>query len=346
MTVVDPETGEVVDDFSATLRASLMEKNHRLHPAADLLPKMTDEEYQSLKEDIRSKGLRQPIVVDSQGRILDGRHRQRACDELGITPTFQPYRGKDPIGFVLSLNLRRRHLSASQLAAVAAQAEEMYAAQARERMSKAGRSAAPGRPAEKGCATGHTLSGVGSRALAEAAEAVGASTRSAARAKRVMENDPKTFEQVKAGEITVKAAERQVAREAILNGHNPAIGPDKSQAAVAGRRERIAALAGKGYTSDQIAAEVGLAVGTVRATAKESGLTIVADKVVGKRTRIDPNRVVNETVIGLEGYVLGLDLVEVEQLDRQQVEQWATSLSNSLRSLNRLAKQLKEMARA
>ncbi len=57
----------------------------------------------------------------------------------------------------------------------------------------------------------------------------------------------------------------------------------------------------------------------------------------------DPNRIVEQTVIGLEGYVLGLALIEFERLDRARISAWSNSLCESLRSLNRLSRQLKEL---
>jgi ParB-like chromosome segregation protein Spo0J len=54
----------------------------------DLLPKLSEEEYESLKSSIRKNGLRflnkHPIIVNNQGVILDGYHRFKACQELGL----------------------------------------------------------------------------------------------------------------------------------------------------------------------------------------------------------------------------------------------------------------------
>ena len=50
------------------------------------------------------------------GFNLDGHHRARACAELGKDPFLKEYGGNYPAGYVLSSNLHRRHLSASQRA--------------------------------------------------------------------------------------------------------------------------------------------------------------------------------------------------------------------------------------
>jgi len=90
------------------------------HPAANILPQMNRADFEALKTDIVTNGLREGIVIyDDQ--ILDGRHRYRACLEAGIEPTFRQYKGDNPVGFVLSMNLHRRHLTSSERAMIAAQ---------------------------------------------------------------------------------------------------------------------------------------------------------------------------------------------------------------------------------
>jgi N6-adenosine-specific RNA methylase IME4 len=90
-----------------------------VHPAAAIFPRMSVEEFIGLKADIRARGLLEPVWV-YQNQILDGRHRVQACDEIGIAWSSREYTGDDPVGFVVALNLKRRHLNDSQRQMVAA----------------------------------------------------------------------------------------------------------------------------------------------------------------------------------------------------------------------------------
>jgi N6-adenosine-specific RNA methylase IME4 len=96
----------------------------RTHPHAEFLPAMSAEEYQSLAADIAANGLRVPIARDGRdGSIVDGRHRSRACKELGIEPAYEDLAfasDEEVLRYVVSLNLNRRHLNESQRALVAA----------------------------------------------------------------------------------------------------------------------------------------------------------------------------------------------------------------------------------
>ena len=49
-----------------------------------LMPELLDWEFDALKESIRQYGVLVPIVRDEVGLLIDGHHRSRACEELGI----------------------------------------------------------------------------------------------------------------------------------------------------------------------------------------------------------------------------------------------------------------------
>lgn len=91
----------------------------RFHPLAELFPLIEGADFDELVADVRAHGVRKPIWLYEE-KILDGRNRHRAAAEVGVPCPMRPYEGDDPVGFVISLNLKRRHLSESQRAMVAA----------------------------------------------------------------------------------------------------------------------------------------------------------------------------------------------------------------------------------
>jgi hypothetical protein len=106
-----------------------------IHPLANLLPRMTDAEYQATKTDVvaRGKFLRPAVTVD--GQILDGRHRQDISVETGIplpTEKLDRRAWPNPIDYVISA-AHGRNMTDSQKAAAAALIEEQIAAEAKKR---------------------------------------------------------------------------------------------------------------------------------------------------------------------------------------------------------------------
>lgn len=95
-------------------------KDLTFHEYANLFPMLDDGSLDELVEDIRTNGLMNPITL-YEGQVLDGRNRYTACLRAGV-----PVRGDelpsdvDPLKFVASQNLHRRHLDTSQRSMVAA----------------------------------------------------------------------------------------------------------------------------------------------------------------------------------------------------------------------------------
>ncbi|NIR31715.1 MAG: hypothetical protein GWN84_20860 [Gammaproteobacteria bacterium] len=124
-----------------------------VHEAAKLFPLMAGVEFEQLVEDIREKGLLEPIVLWKGGPkevLLDGRNRLRACEKAGVKPRFTHYKGDDPTGYVVSHNLHRRHLDESQRGMVGARLQEVLEAEGKKRhregVSRGGQTAGKGRP--------------------------------------------------------------------------------------------------------------------------------------------------------------------------------------------------------
>lgn len=98
--------------------------NGEVHPCAELLPLMAGDELQGLAADIAANGLLDPLLVDPEGRLLDGRNRLAACRIAGVEPRFERVE-QDALMLVIAKNVRRRQLTKSQLAIVAVQAWEV-----------------------------------------------------------------------------------------------------------------------------------------------------------------------------------------------------------------------------
>ena len=146
---------------------------------------LPDAELQSLANDIRDNGLETPIVT-LEGAILDGRNRHRACEIAGVSPRFEEYTGKDPMQFVISHNLHRRHLDESQRGMIAARLADM----------------ARGRPES------NSPIGLFTHTQSEAAALLNVGTSTVKRARAVLtKGEPELAEMVAAGKLSVAAAE-------------------------------------------------------------------------------------------------------------------------------------------
>ena len=115
-----------------------------VHPLAARFPKMSAKEFAELKESIATHGLFEPIVINSNGEILDGRHRHKALVELGLSIThvsipFDDVRQDKPLTeeqFIYESNIRRRHLTDDQRVMLAADFAPYFRQEAEERKSQ------------------------------------------------------------------------------------------------------------------------------------------------------------------------------------------------------------------
>lgn len=103
----------------------------QIHEAANIFP-MEDETIQELADDIAKNGLHCPVQL-LDGKVIDGRRRLAACAIAGVKPATEDIDTDDPVAYVLSINLHRRHLTPSQRAMVGARARECYDRAAKER---------------------------------------------------------------------------------------------------------------------------------------------------------------------------------------------------------------------
>ncbi len=104
-----------------------------IHPSAAIFPPMREAEFEALVADIREKGQLEAIWT-WQGQVIDGRHRVLACQRLGLKPKAREWDGQSSLlEFIVSANLRRRHLKENQRAMVAARMIPLFEEEALER---------------------------------------------------------------------------------------------------------------------------------------------------------------------------------------------------------------------
>ena len=175
-----------------------------VHPAAAIFPLLEAGDLRELADDIRKHGLIEPIVM-LDGKVLDGRNRLSACSIAGVSPRFVQWEGAgDPVDWVLSVNLRRRHLDTSQRAMVAARTLDYHRARAKERQQAAG--------GDRKSLSANLREPIQSnsdqrKAAEEAARTVNVSPRTVEHAAKVIEAGvPELVKAVEKGEIAVSAA--------------------------------------------------------------------------------------------------------------------------------------------
>ena len=86
-----------------------------LHPACEAWDDMSQEALTELADDIKKNGQIEPITMLGK-QLLDGRCRWTACNMIDVEPIIEQYDGDSPVLFVISKNLRRRHLNSTELA--------------------------------------------------------------------------------------------------------------------------------------------------------------------------------------------------------------------------------------
>lgn len=163
----------------------------KAHPYADLFPLMGDEELARLTQSIRENGQLHPIIVH-EGQILDGRNRYAACLELGIEPRVVEFEGADALRHAVALNADRRQMKEAPRAMVAARLANMESGNG---------------PAQRGGVQICTPA----ISLEDAAKMLGVSRRSAATARKIINEAPADVAaRVDAGKLTLNAAMKTI----------------------------------------------------------------------------------------------------------------------------------------
>ena len=102
----------------------------------EIIPPLTDDEFERLKNSIAEVGLYEPIVINTERVILDGHHRFKACKEAGVLPRFTIKSFDTKIAeeiYVIETNVIRRQLNQYQATILGLKLEDKYSIQAKER---------------------------------------------------------------------------------------------------------------------------------------------------------------------------------------------------------------------
>lgn len=167
------------------------------HPLADLFPLLDGAAFNELVADIKANGLKVPITTHG-GKIVDGRNRYRACLAADVDPHYRVWDGNGTLlGFVISMNLCRRHLDESQRAMVAAKIANVPQGVT---IAKVGRSQDVADQPHPEFVT-----------RAEAAKMMNVGEKLVATARRIRaKGDPSVVEAVESGKMAVTAAEQVI----------------------------------------------------------------------------------------------------------------------------------------
>lgn len=117
-----------------------------LHAITAAFPRLEAQPLAHVRESLRRVGLLVPIAT-YEGEVIDGRHREELCRELGIEPEYRDYTDCGALPDVVAgLNLLRRHLDTGARALAAAALAPYYRAQVN------GAKLPPGRTADRAAA--------------------------------------------------------------------------------------------------------------------------------------------------------------------------------------------------
>lgn len=82
-----------------------------------VMPPLSADEYDKLRDEITEHGVLVPVVKDQHGNILDGHHRMRIADEIGVKYRVDVIKVDDDRharSLARTYNLARRHLTREQ----------------------------------------------------------------------------------------------------------------------------------------------------------------------------------------------------------------------------------------
>lgn len=180
---------------------------------AQLVPPLKKEKHRALRASIERDGLWEPIIINTENVVLDGHHRFKICQELGVLPRFTVKRfnsKNQERKYVIETNLYRRQLNKIQLAELGVKLEPIYTEEAKDRQVKAGELFGRG----KNSLSSNELKLSEGQARDQAAQAVGLTPTTYHRAKTILEKGSEELKQnTKNGTVSITYAYKSINRK-------------------------------------------------------------------------------------------------------------------------------------
>ena len=176
------------------------------HAVSKVWGDMPSDELLALSLDIEANGQQEPVFVINNNEVVDGWHRFRACQmaQKPVQVKDLP-RDVDLFKFVVSKNLHRRHLTASQRACIAVEALPELEKRAKARQKAVG-GVNPGPLPEK---IPEALKG---DARDHAAEQFQVNPRYISDVKRIAAEEPELYDAIRTGDMSLPEAKREAKR--------------------------------------------------------------------------------------------------------------------------------------
>lgn len=206
----------------------------------NIYPEMQPDEFERLRTDIFTNGYdpKNPVWL-FEGEIIDGWNRYKACQALGITPTFRTFEGStlDALQFLVRTN-NRRDLNSSQRAAIAVEAEDLIAVlkdEANKRMIEAGKHGGDGgrgnvKETPPSLMT-EGLSRTQNETRTKLAQNFNTSAGYISEASRIKKENPQAFEAIKSGQKAITEVKKEEKQKEFERRKNEFISPPKDEKA-------------------------------------------------------------------------------------------------------------------
>lgn len=275
-----------------------------------------------------------PVVLFHDGTryyLADGFHRYMAAQRNGFVDmdaTVQAGTKEDALWFALGANKANgQRLTERDKQHAVALALAMWPAKMQREIAE-----------QVGCSESLV-----SKVVMDTAKANGGETGIRGRALATQQKRDAVRAAVLAGKQSVDIRRELHAHSELIAGVRRELGKsgiDYSRSAVKERRARMRQMAADGYTSRQIAADMGISEEGCRRTLREEGIDVPADAVAARTRRHDSTRIIEHIVMDAENLTADVNLIDFDALDGAQIAEWLRSLTESRDKLGAFIRRL------